>query len=285
MTISTIHFSRQGKIIRRPNFNLNNNANSNVNSNISNVKKRASFNCGSESHIVKQYPYTIIFSLAAANCIRNLRSKNAKNAVHIVLAHLCCELNDVNSEFVDNDDPALDDAVIFDKMLVNNDEINSYSHTGDDKELYNVKILAVRINLTPTTDEFWGACIDSGAHCTVIGLKKANSYKEIVRKNFILKHKSTDNSKRCRFGNTEHICLGMLKLRLPVSSYIVITFDEHIAPINIPLLFRVDVLRQLRIIINIDHGSLIIIEDKWRMPLVYKIGFEKTTPPLVSSDE
>lgn len=57
---------------------------------------------------------------------------------------------------------------------------------------------------------------------------------------------------------------------MPVSSDIVVTFKGHTAPIDVSLLLRLIVLRNLKPILNFNNGLLISIRDYWRVILVHK---------------
>lgn len=51
-----------------------------------------------------------------------------------------------------------------------------------------------------------------------------------------------------------HYCLGILKLRLPVTDKIVVTFEAYIVPLDNSLLLGLDVLCHLILILNFDDG-------------------------------
>lgn len=56
------------------------------------------FNCVFEAHLLKQCLHPKNFSKAAANLVRQLREIHEQNAVHIVLAHLCSQLDELISK-------------------------------------------------------------------------------------------------------------------------------------------------------------------------------------------
>lgn len=124
--------------------------------------KRKCFNCGSESHLVKNSPGPVNYSCTGASRILKLRSKKTPNAVHIVLAHLCRELDDPTPL---NSDDSADDGDLFEEMLVCDaaEPLQNWQEMGKDAELENLEIYAVQTLLQPTADTFWGACNDSGA--------------------------------------------------------------------------------------------------------------------------
>lgn len=89
------------------------------------------------------------------------------------MAHLCHEIDDETAEITDSE-KNLDDAEIFEQILVY-DELSEKNYEGDSK-LENIPISSVQLYFDPTTNEFWGACTDSGAQLTVIGQKQADAY-------------------------------------------------------------------------------------------------------------
>lgn len=61
------------------------------------------------------------FSRAAARQIRNLESKNIRNAVHVVLAHLCREMDETFNVGENDKLGGKDDDVAVFEMQVNKD--------------------------------------------------------------------------------------------------------------------------------------------------------------------
>lgn len=135
-------------------------------------RKRSCFNFGSENQLIKNCTHPINFSRAAAGRIRNLTATNTPNAVHLVLAHLCSELDDSGDEENVNNAEETDHSLIFEQLLVSNGSKEEDSDQIDEK----IPIFTVSVHFSPTTDDFWGACIDSGAQRTVIGRKQADAY-------------------------------------------------------------------------------------------------------------
>lgn len=254
--LAKIHFSGQGKYIRRPNQQKQ-----------QTQRKRACFNCGSESHLVKQCPHPVNFSRAAAGNLRNLRSKRTQNAIHIVLAHLCYELDaPEEQEDGDNQDEG-DDVAIFEELLV-----LDVTDANDDQSTEDIPIFSVQVHFAPTSDDFWGACIDSGAQRTVIGRKQADAY---IRQTGDKNAFTRDNKNylaQFRFGNSNHKCHGILKICMPVADDIAINFNAFVVPIDVPLLLGLDVLQKLEVIIKFGDGTLHSEKDDWSLKLEHKMG-------------
>lgn len=80
--------------------------------------RRTCLNCDSDHHPVRNCPNPVNFSRAAANCVRILRNENKEDIVHILLAHLCRELDESEASCVSNDIEA--NVEIFEKMLFSN---------------------------------------------------------------------------------------------------------------------------------------------------------------------
>lgn len=124
------------------------------------------------------------------------------------------------------------------------------------------------MDFKPITDDFWEPCIVSGAQRTVVGEKQANTYLRKVGGGTCF-CSGTQSSKRFRFVNIDHESIEILELLMHVACHIVITFDAHLVPINIPLLLGLHVLRKLRLLANFYYSTL-STRDDWRMQLVYK---------------
>lgn len=127
---------------------------------------------------MKHCPHPVKFSRAAASRVRQLRGNHARNPVHIVLAHLCGELYEPISEQDAREDSDNYDIAIFEEILVSDahHSMTEPNHAGGDRELEKVETFPIQVKFEPTTDEFWGTCIDSGAQRAAIGQKQAEAY-------------------------------------------------------------------------------------------------------------
>lgn len=147
--VAKVHLTGQVKYVRHS-----------TTQNMQSPHKHACYNFGSELHLVKQFPQLFNVSHAAAWNIRRLRLQDTRNAVHIVLAHLCHKLDAPNEEPVDdygNHDQ--DDAAIFDEKLVHEDQ--SYRDNINEAELENIELPSVHGHFKTIIDKFWGTCIAS----------------------------------------------------------------------------------------------------------------------------
>lgn len=133
--------------------------------------KSARFNVGSTSHLVRHCPLSANFSKASANRIGDLRRDNTQNAVHILLAHLCKELDSPDCAIEDTG-YAQDGSQIFEKLPVSDTAGVSGNHEDStiDSELKNLTIFSIHVDFGPTFHNFCGASIDSRVLCTVIGI-------------------------------------------------------------------------------------------------------------------
>lgn len=128
------------------------------------------FNCGGTDHLIKNCPKPLDVGRTAAMKIEYLNKKKATNAVHLVLASLCQQLYSPT-------DVGQDDAQIFSSLLAlpPAPEIDS-NNNGDESEEDDTHFV-IDINFNKQTNaKFEGACIDSGAQCTLIGRKQADFY-------------------------------------------------------------------------------------------------------------
>lgn len=223
---------------------------------------------------MKQCPHPVKFCRATANRVRQLRETPTRNAVHIVLAHLCSKLDEQISERETEEDIKEDEAAIFEAMFVSDvkQSVLESDHVGGNTELEKIDIFLEQVKFEPTTNEFWAACIDSDAQCTMIGQKQLEAYVHQVGTDADVRRNQHCTQKRFRFGEVNHYCLGIPTLRMPVANDIVVTFEAYIVLLDIILFLGLDFLRQLKLIVNFDDGSLISLKDSRSMQLVHKLG-------------
>lgn len=210
------------------------------------------------------------FSRAADSNIRILKERNNKNAVHLVLAHLCHELDEPVTTNDDGNNGEQDDAEIFEQMLVFNKGVDSQG--GTDQELDNISILSVQFNFAPTTGEFWGACLDSGAQRTVISQKRADSYLRQTADYSSISQSPEVKSKIFKFRNNSNKCNGVLPVCMPFADDIVIKFNAFIFPIDDHFCLDLYVLCKLELIINFGDGPIQNVQNDWHLKLAHKLG-------------
>lgn len=105
--------------------------------------------------------------------------------------------------------------------------------SGGDLEVEKVSIFSVHIHYSPTTDEFWGSCIDSGAQQNVIRKMQADVFITQTEDVSEISQSSEINPKIFKFDDNSLKCNGVLHVRMPVADDVVIKFDALIVPIHI----------------------------------------------------
>lgn len=154
-SVNKINFTDQDTFVRgRPHHSMK-----------SRSRRKTCFSCGSESHLVKQCPEPVNYGRAAANRLLSMRLSDSTNAVHTVLAHLCSELDhNCNIDNSTNEANGTEDVRIFEERLVDDSHVQvEQVKAGSDPDLEQIETFSVDIDITLTSDDFWGACIDSGA--------------------------------------------------------------------------------------------------------------------------
>lgn len=134
-------------------------------------KNQTYFNCGSESHLLEECPHSIYFSLAVARRVGQLRDSRTQGAVHLVLAHLCTELDEPIEEIIDVDNDDNNYIAIFEQMLVSEVDNDKAVCSADESypEIEAIKTFFVQVKFGPASNKFWRSCIDSGVKRTVTG--------------------------------------------------------------------------------------------------------------------
>ena len=122
---------------------------------------------------------------------------------------------------------------------------------------------------TPTLKTPWqGACLDTGAQRTVIGLRQAKAYCRYTGTKFRL----VSSKNRYRFGNDRQSSLGSLTIQIPfLDSHATI---ERVDVVNsdVPLLIGLDLLDKYGIFINTITNRLHCPQLQLQTPLVRKNG-------------
>jgi hypothetical protein len=113
-----------------------------------------------------------------------------------------------------------------------------------------------------------GACIDTGAQRTVIGLAQARTFCKFIGIPFAL-----SISKRVFvFGVDKRKSLGILHMRLPTPNGSFIMLEVDAVPTNVPRLLGLDVLDKFGLSADTVHNVLHCTAEDWKLPLVRKLG-------------
>lgn len=84
------------------------------------------------------------------------RKQNTRNAVQIVLAHLCSELDESTFILESNEDENLDDAAVLEEMIFSEatENIPEIRGLGGDSKSEKIDIFSVHVEFAPRTEEF-----------------------------------------------------------------------------------------------------------------------------------
>lgn len=235
-------------------------------------RKLNCFNCGSDSHLVKNCSHPVNFGRAASTRIQQLRNKNTRNAIHVLLACLCRELDDCTIKKGEENDK--DDVFVFEPVLVQDDTVLATDPTSSipEQDPNDAKIYTVFQTWESSQSEFWGARIDSGAQQTVKGVKQAPAYLRQTNDNSKIKKENQTPKKHFRFGNKAHVSIGIIEVRMPVADDVVLTFTAQVVPIDVPVLVGLNIMKKLKLLINFDDGTIQSPRNSWRIQMTYKRG-------------
>lgn len=231
------------------------------------------FNCGDPHHRAKQCPKPPDHARMAAKRIEYLKKKKTPNAVHVVLAYFCDEMDD--SDEGDGGGAEDDnDLAIFNSLCSLDTETHQPEDNadgkGDQSEQGLESIFAVDVSLPKYVgEEFFGACIDSGAQRTVIGASQAEAYSRLAGMQL---SRSAPFPLRFKFGDRTHLGQGIIQIRLPIQQHHFTTVVANIVNLDIPLLLGLDVLTQLRATIDFAEDVLSSKEGSWSLQLQRKLG-------------
>lgn len=88
-----------------------------------------------------------------------------------------------------------------------------------------IEISTVHVGFKPSSSKVPGACLHSGAHRIVIGMKQAGVYKRQVGESAAFSNIAEGNIKRVKFGSSDHPREGSLHVQIPILEDIVVIFD------------------------------------------------------------
>lgn len=119
------------------------------------------------------------------------------------------------------------------------------------------------------TSKNWnGACLDTGAQTTVIGLNQAKAYCRYMR----VKLKTKENSNKYKFGEDQQNSLGSMRIRIPIPDHKMITERVDIVKADVPFLIGLDLLDKYKFYVNNVDNCLCSTKLNLKIPLVRKHG-------------
>jgi hypothetical protein len=115
---------------------------------------------------------------------------------------------------------------------------------------------------------FHGACLDTGAQKSVIGLPQALAYARFTSQNI-----STRTSHSAfRFGDGRQVSLGLISIRFPMADGHFFDRDVDVVPADVPLLMGLDLMDEVGLLFDNTTNQLIHPLSGWSLPVVRKLG-------------
>lgn len=102
----------------------------------------------------------------------------------------------------------------------------------------------------------------------MIGEPQADAYSKLsgFQRNVKRKGKGTT----FRFGSVDHKGLGVMEIRLPLGDDHFISVAANIVPLDVPLLLGLDVMQELKLVIDFSKNTIYNPENDKEIPLVVK---------------
>jgi len=113
-----------------------------------------------------------------------------------------------------------------------------------------------------------GACVDTGAQRTVIGLSQARAYCRFMGVKF--KPKANNNS--YRFGVDQQDSLGSMMIRVPTPNGTVMIINVDVISADVPFLIGLDVFDRFGLTLDTVKNCLSCPSANWEIPVVRKLG-------------
>ena len=135
-----------------------------------------------------------------------------------------------------------------------------------DPEVYLVHEEITKGNCIP----FLGACIDTGAQKSVIGVEQARAYCQFM--NVQYEPERMERWMSFKFGNTRHTGLGELEVRMPVDNTYFLSIWIQVVDVNVPLLLGLDLQDAFSMNVDASRDVLRSEERGWSFDLVRKFG-------------
>lgn len=115
---------------------------------------------------------------------------------------------------------------------------------------------------------FEGACIDSGAEQSVIGVNQARAYETATGR----KKTKAAEPLVFKFGDGEIPSQGMLDLRIPIPNGSHVSIMTHVVHADIPMLIGIEILHKEKMILNFDSKTVTNSRYDWQLPMTLKYG-------------
>lgn len=123
-------------------------------------------------------------------------------------------------------------------------------------------------DLKPPAAQFSGACVETGATSSVVGLSQAQAYYKESGRPFQL----IPSKRRFRFDNGSQKSLGTIELRLPTPIGSFIRRPVDVVSADIPLLLGLDLMRDHGFIIDLPAMEIHQRTEGWSIELAFKVG-------------
>jgi hypothetical protein len=115
---------------------------------------------------------------------------------------------------------------------------------------------------------FHGACIDTGAQKTVIGIHQAIAYCHMISIPFYPRR----SPHSFRFGSDVQRSLGSIPIRIPTANGAFLSVQVAVVDIDIPFLLGLEFLTKEFLYADTVDDILVCKSGKWQVPLAHKFG-------------
>lgn len=209
-------------------------------------------------HMAIHCPRQLNPARAASKKLEYLNKKKANHAVPTVLADMCFQ-------FQDNGDGRQCNLDIFLNLLSEEkttDEITVQD--GDSKGGEDALVMEITIDMMTSMDGiFQGACIDSGAQLTVIGLGQAKACCRLIGGGIVKSLKPLT----FRFGDKRHKGIGKFKIRVPVNVLHILDVIADVVDTQVPFLFDLEALTKIKAMLDVGNNVMMSPTVGWELSL------------------
>jgi len=128
----------------------------------------------------------------------------------------------------------------------------------------------VVFELLATTVDFLGACLDTGAQRTVIGMQQAEAYIKFTGGTGTIKKVGPKTV--YKFGGGKHDTVGCLDIRVPITAEFIIIMAVDVIKLNVPLLLGLDTLDWYKMYVNNVTDELVCMNEGVSLPTTRSDG-------------